>query len=133
LSGLLAGLVLFVYKPSLAVLVLLGGLLILGLGLVLARAAARAQAEVEEATGAVNGFLYQVLVAIPKLRVAGAESRAFLAWAEQFTTAVGRRLMQAGARQIMLASLIPTLGSLALLAGVAAIGPDRIAVDVFVA
>jgi len=133
LTGLLAGLVLFYYDLALAAFVLAAGLVLLGVALLIARSAADAQKEVETATGAVNGFLYQVLVAIPKLRVAGAESRAFLAWAEQFTTAVGRRLMQAGARQIMLASLIPTLGSLALLAGVAAIGPDRIAVDVFVA
>jgi NHLM bacteriocin system ABC transporter ATP-binding protein len=133
LSGLLAGLVLFVYKPSLAVLVLLGGLLILGLGLVLARAAARAQAEVEEATGAVNGFLFQVLVAIPKLRVAGAEARAFLAWADRFRFAVGQRLMRASGRQILLTSMVPSLGALVLFAGVAIIGPTAIGVDVFVA
>jgi NHLM bacteriocin system ABC transporter ATP-binding protein len=133
LSGLLAGLVLFVYKPSLAVLVLLGGLLILGLGLLLARAAARAQAEVEEATGAVNGFLFQVLIAIPKLRVAGAEARAFLAWAGKFRFAVGQRLMRASGRQILLTSMVPSLGALVLFAGVAIIGASSIGVDVFVA
>jgi NHLM bacteriocin system ABC transporter ATP-binding protein len=133
LSGLLAGLVLFIYDAALAALVLLGGLAILAVGLLLARAAARAQAEVEEATGAVNGFLFQVLVAIPKLRVAGAESRAFLAWADRFRFAVGQSLMRAGGRQILLTSMIPTLGTLVLFTGVAIIGPSAIAVGVFVA
>ena len=110
LSGLLAGLVLFIYDAALAALVLFGGLVILEVGLLLAHAAARAQKEVAEATGAVNGFLFQVLVAIPKLRVAGAEARAFLAWAERFRFAVGQSLMRAGARQILLTTMIPTLG-----------------------
>jgi ATP-binding cassette subfamily C protein len=133
LTGLLAGLVLFYYDQALAAVVLAAGLVLLGVALLIARSAAAAQEEVETATGNVNGFLYQVLVAIPKLRVAAAESRAFLAWAEHFTTAVGQRLMRAGSRQILLASMIPTLGSLALLAGAALVGPERIAVDVFVA
>jgi NHLM bacteriocin system ABC transporter ATP-binding protein len=133
LTGLLAGLVLFYYDLALAAFVLAAGLVVLAIALLLARRAARAQEEVEIATGAVNGFLFQVLVAIPKLRVAAAESRAFLAWAGHFTTAVGQRLMRAGARQILLASMIPTLGSLALFAGAAVVGPERIGVDVFVA
>jgi NHLM bacteriocin system ABC transporter ATP-binding protein len=133
LSGLLAGLVLFIYDAALAALVLLGSLVVLVVGLLLARAAARAQEEVDEATGAVNGFLFQVLIAIPKLRVAGAEARAFLAWADHFRFAVGQSLMRAGARQILLTSMIPTLGTLLLFTGVAIIGPSAIAIGVFVA
>ena len=133
LTGLLAGLVLFHYDLQLAAFVLAIGLVVLGVALLLARSAARAQEEVETATGSVNGFLFQVLVAIPKLRVAAAESRAFLAWAEHFTTAVGQRLLRASARQLLLIAMIPTLGSLALFAGVALVGPDQIGVDVFVA
>jgi ABC-type bacteriocin/lantibiotic exporter with double-glycine peptidase domain len=133
LSGLLAGLVLFLYDMALAAIVLAGGLLLLGLALVLARDAARAQEEVESATGAVNGFLFQVLVAIPKLRVAAAESRAFLAWAGRFSSAVGQRLMRASGREILLTSMAPTLGSLVLFGGVAIIGPDKLAADMFVA
>ena len=133
LSGLLAGLVLFTYLPGLAAIMLAFGLLLLLVALALSRAAARAQEEVEAATGAVNGFLFQVLLAIPTLRVAGAEARAFLAWATHFRSAVGQRLMHAGARQILLTSMIPTLGSLALFTGVAIIGPTNVAVDVFVA
>lgn len=133
LSGLLAGLVLFIYDAALAALVLLGGLIILAVGLRLARVTAQAQEEVDEATGAVNGFLFQVLLAIPKLRVAGAEARAFLAWADHFRFAVGQNLMRAGGRQILLTSMIPTLGTLVLFAGVAIIGPSAIAIGAFVA
>jgi ATP-binding cassette subfamily C protein len=99
----------------------------------LARSAARAQEQVDAATGAVNGFLFQVLTAIPKLRVAGAESRAFLAWATHFRSAVGQELMRAGARQILLVYMIPTLGSLVLFGGVALAGPAGITAGVFVA
>jgi NHLM bacteriocin system ABC transporter ATP-binding protein len=133
LSGLLAGIVLFTYQQALAALVLLGGLLILGLGLFLARAAAREQRELDAATGAVNGFLFQVLVAIPKLRVAEAEARAFLAWADRFRFAAGQRLMRAASRQILLTSMVPTIGSVLLFGSVAIVGPRGIGVDVFVA
>jgi ATP-binding cassette subfamily C protein len=133
LTGLLAGLVLFYYDFALAAFVLGAGLVVLAIALLIARSAGRAQEEVETATGAMNGFLFQVLLAIPKVRVAAAESRAFLAWAEHFTSAVGQRLMRAGAREILLTAMIPTLGSLALFAGVAVVGPTNIAVDVFVA
>jgi NHLM bacteriocin system ABC transporter ATP-binding protein len=133
LSGLMAGLVLFYFQASLAAIVLAVGLPLLYVVLLLARATARAQEEVEAATGSVNGFVFQVLLAIPKLRVAGAEARAFLAWAAHFRSAVGLRLMRAGARQILFASMIPTLGSLALFGGVAILGPDEIGADVFVA
>jgi NHLM bacteriocin system ABC transporter ATP-binding protein len=133
LSGLLAGLVLFIYDAALTALVLLGGLFILAVGLLLARAAARAQEELDEATGAVNGFLFQVLIAIPKLRVAGAEARAFLSWADHFRFAVGQSLMRASARQILLTAMIPTLGTLVLFTGVAIVGPAAISVGVFLA
>lgn len=133
LSGLLAGLVLFTYLPGLAAIVVAFGLLLLLVAFALSRAAARAQEEVDAATGAVNGFLFQLLLAIPTLRVAGAEARAFLAWATHFRSAVGQRLMHAGARQILLTSMIPTLGTLALFTGVAIIGPTNAPVDVFVA
>jgi NHLM bacteriocin system ABC transporter ATP-binding protein len=133
LSGLLAGLVLFYYDLALAAIVLAAGLLLLGVALLLARTAARAQEEVESATGAVNGFLFQVLVALPKLRVAAAESRAFLAWADRFSSAVGQRLMRAGGRATLLSSMVPTLGSLALFGGVAIVGPETVGASIFVA
>jgi NHLM bacteriocin system ABC transporter ATP-binding protein len=133
LSGLLAGLVLFTFKFTLAAVVLVSGLVILAVALLLARAVGRAQKEVDEATGSVNGFVFQVLLAIPKLRVAGAESRAFLAWADHFRSAVGQRLMRASGRQMLLTLMIPTLGSVALFGGVAVIGPQKVGVDIFVA
>ncbi len=59
--------------------------------LLASRRRARPSSGVDAATGSVNGFLFQVLAAIPKIRVAGAEPRAFLAWARRFAPAVGRR------------------------------------------
>ena len=97
LSGLVAGVVLFTYDAGLAVLVLGFGLFMTVLATLLAWQTARAQTRVDEAAGAVNGFLFQVLVAIPKIRVAGAESRAFLAWATRFAPAVGRRVTEVSA------------------------------------
>ena len=60
LTGLLAGLVLFYYDLALAAFVPAAGLVLLGIALLIARSAAEAQKEVETATGAVNGFPYQV-------------------------------------------------------------------------
>ena len=135
LTGLLAGLVLFYYDLALAAFVLAAGLVVLGVALLIARSAADAQLEVETATGAVNGFLYQVLVAIPKLRVAGAESRAFLAWAEQLRHGRGRPAPDARRRPPDHAGVDDPARSARSRCwrGVAVIGPDRIAVDVFVA
>jgi ABC-type bacteriocin/lantibiotic exporter with double-glycine peptidase domain len=133
LSGLLAGLVLLRYDAALAAMVLAFGGLMCLLAVLLASAAARAQNDVEVATGKVNGFLFQVLVAIPKIRVAGAESRAFLAWASRFAPAVGRHVVVLGTRQLLLTVMMPTLGTLALIGAAAAAGPEDIEVATFIA
>jgi ATP-binding cassette subfamily C protein len=133
LSGLLAGLVLLHYDAALAGLVLAFGAVMFVLAVLLARAGAREQTEVDRATGAVNGFLFQVLAAIPKIRVAGAESRAFLAWATRFAPAVGRRLVLLTTRQQLVTVLLPTVGTLALIAAAAVVGPEHIDVGTFIA
>src|SRR5204863_347863 len=83
----LAGFVLLKYNAVLAVLVLGFGAVMCVVSVLLASSGARAQQRVDVATGGVNGFLFQVLAAIPKIRVAGAEPRAFLAWARRFAPA----------------------------------------------
>jgi ATP-binding cassette subfamily C protein len=133
LSGLVAGFVLFHYDASLALIGLAVALAALLVAVALARVTARRQRVVAEASGEVNGFLLQVLFAIPKLRVAAAESRAFLAWAERFRNSVGARLNGATANQSTFASLIPTLGSLGLFTGVALLGPGELSVGTFMA
>ncbi len=133
LSGFVAGGVLLWYDARLALVMFGFGLLLLAAVVVVAILAAHRQRELEVATGSMNGFLLQVLTAIPKLRVAAAESRAFLAWAERFRGVVGRPLMLATARLNLLMSLISTLGALVLFAATAAIGPDQVPVSRFLA
>jgi ATP-binding cassette subfamily C protein len=133
LSGLLAGLVLFHYNAALAALVFGWGLLLCLVSVLLARASAREQTKVDVATGGVNGFLFQVLAAIPKIRVAGAEPRAFLAWAVRFAPAVGLRAIQVASRQLLLSAMLPTLGTLGLVAAVTVVGPSGLEVGVFIA
>jgi len=133
LGGLFAGLVLFRYDILLAVIGIGVALVVMAVAVLLARSTARAQGKLDAATGEINGFMFHVLMAIPKLRVAGAESRAFLAWAERFRHAVGRRLLHAGARQSLLTAMIPTIGSLTLFTGVALIGADSIGIGAFLA
>jgi NHLM bacteriocin system ABC transporter ATP-binding protein len=133
LSGLLAGAVLVYYDASLAIVGLGTGLVCLGVAIWLSAIVARRQREVDAATGVVSGFLLQVLIAIPKLRVAAAEARAFYAWAERFRHAVGQRLLRASANQLLFTAMIQTIGTLALFAGVSAIGPEQFDVGVFMA
>jgi len=133
LSGLVAGAVLIYYDAALAAIVLSVGVVCLGVAVALAAVVARRQRAVDEATGAVNSFLMQVLLAIPKLRVAGGEARAFSAWADKFRHAVGRRLIRASADQMLFTAMIQTIGMLALFAGATALGTTAISVGVFMA
>jgi len=120
LGSVLSVVVLFFYEPVLAWFALLWGAIVLVVSVVLAVRVARAQRAVDVATGEVNGFLFQVLGAIPKLHVAGAESRAFAAWAERFRAAVGQQLTARSAQQALANGLIGTLSTLVLFTAVAA-------------
>ena len=133
LSGLVAGLVLFTYDAGLAAMVLGFGMFMTVVIALLAWQSARAQTLVDEAAGAVNGFLFQVLVAIPKIRVAGAESRAFLAWATRFAPAVGRRVMVVSSRQLLVTAMMPTLGTLALVTSATLVGTSGLQIGIFIA
>ncbi len=119
LASLLSAVILFIYIPALALVAVSWGLIVLALSLVFAVRVARAQRSVDQATGNVNGFLYQVLSAIPKLRVAGAEPRAFAAWADRFRGAVGQDLTIRVSHQMLFGGIIGTLSTAVLFAGVA--------------
>lgn len=133
LSGLAAGAVLFHYSGELATVAVMTALAMLAVAVWLARAAANSQLAVETASGQVNGFLFQVYGAIPKLRVAAAESRALLAWAGRFRGAVGQRLRRAVGHQLLFTGMIPMLGTLSLLAAIAITGPTSVTVGTFIA
>lgn len=117
-GSVLSVVILFIYMPVLAVISVIWGLIVLVSSLYFAVRVAGAQKSVDQATGNVNGFLYQVLGAIPKLRVAGAESRAFAAWAARFQGAVGQDLTIRTAHQILFGSLVATLSTVVLFSGV---------------
>ena len=118
IASLVSVVILFIYIPTLALLAVAWGFIVLAVSLVFATRVARAQRAVDEATGNVNGFFYQVLSAIPKLRVAGAEPRAFAAWAERFRGAVGQDLTIRTSHQILFGGIVGTLSTAVLFAGV---------------
>ena len=133
IAGAAATLLLFRSSARLAAIVVLAGLVLLAAAVRLGRRAALHQRAVDLAAGEVNNFLLQVLLAIPKLHVAAAESRAFLAWADRFRGAVGRRLIEVTGRLTILNGAIQPLGMLALYGGVMLTGPDGIGVGAFMA
>jgi ATP-binding cassette subfamily C protein len=119
IGALVSVVILFIYIPILALIAVVWGLLVLGTSLIFASRVAKAQRTVDEATGNVNGFLYQVLGAIPKLHVAGAEPRAFAAWAQRFRGAVGQELTIRTSHQVLFGGIVGTLSTAVLFAGVA--------------
>lgn len=119
IASLVSVVILFIYIPALALIAVVWGFVVLAVSLVFATRVAHAQRSVDEATGNVNGFFYQVLSAIPKLRVAGAEPRAFAAWAERFRGAVGQDLTIRLSQQMLFGGIVGTLSTVVLFAGVA--------------
>lgn len=111
--------VLFFYDPVLAWFAVGWGVIVLAISVVIALRVARAQRAVDVGTGEVNGFLFQVLGAIPKLHVAGAEARAFAAWADRFRAAVGQQLTTRSAQQALANGLLGTTSTLVLFVAVA--------------
>ena len=133
LSGAFAIVLLFVYDATLAIIMVLWGLILLGITAVVARRTAASQREVQEASGEVDGFMLQVLSAIPKLHVAAAESRAFTAWAQRFRGAIGRELAERSAQQTLIATVTASAGTLVLFTAVAATGVAGRNVGTFIA
>jgi NHLM bacteriocin system ABC transporter ATP-binding protein len=92
LSSLLTGVfsifsfaVIFYYSPQLGFLALLMAAIIIGVSLVGGYFQLRYQRRETEVLGRVSSLVLQTLTGIAKLRVAGAEIRAFAVWAEQYT------------------------------------------------
>jgi NHLM bacteriocin system ABC transporter ATP-binding protein len=118
LAALFSVVILFLYIPALAVVAVVWGLVVLVVSLFFALRVSRAQRAVDVANGEVNGFLVQVLEAIPKLHVAGAEPRAFAAWAQRFRGAIGQELTVRASHQVLFGALVGTLSTAVLFAGV---------------
>jgi ATP-binding cassette subfamily C protein len=92
LSSLLTGVfsifsfaVIFYYSPQLGILAMLMAVIIIGVSLAGGYFQLRYQRRETELVGRVSSLVLQTLTGIAKLRVAGAEIRAFAVWAEQYS------------------------------------------------
>ncbi|MBF0304573.1 MAG: NHLP bacteriocin export ABC transporter permease/ATPase subunit [Alphaproteobacteria bacterium] len=102
LSSLLAGMfsvfglaLLFAYHQPSAISVVAMSLGLAGAALATGLAQVAAMTEAEAVSGTTANMVSQIVSAVPKLRLAGAEDRAFAQWAGQFG-ALRIRLMRAG-------------------------------------
>ena len=115
--------VLFYFSPRLALVALAVVAATLTFELGLAIASVRIQRRTQDAGGRIAGLLFDMINGIAKLRVAGAEERAFAVWAARFRD--HRELaFRAGVVQSVTAvfnGVLPTLAALALFS---AAGPD---------
>jgi NHLM bacteriocin system ABC transporter ATP-binding protein len=97
--------ILFVIEPVLAVFAVLAVLIGVAAMVLAYRVLVRRQDAVRAASGQVIGIGVQILGAVPKLRVAHAERRAFAAWVEKFAT-LKRESTRAGRSLAVLTSFI---------------------------
>ncbi|MBV8412993.1 MAG: NHLP bacteriocin export ABC transporter permease/ATPase subunit [Alphaproteobacteria bacterium] len=90
------------------------GALLFGVG----RAQKRLQRKVYNQAGDVSGLLVELLGAIAKLRIAGAELRAFARWADAFATMrySSARALRMNAVQTIAATSLPLLGGVGIFA-----------------
>ncbi|WP_240422169.1 NHLP bacteriocin export ABC transporter permease/ATPase subunit [Paenibacillus periandrae] len=109
---------LFGYEPRLAGLAVILTALYAALFALLSFQAAKHTRRKTEQEGRVGGLLVQLLVNMPKLRVAAAERRAFNLWSRAFSVqrAYMYRLREAGNRLAVVNSFYPLLSSLTLFA-----------------
>ncbi len=126
---------LFVFVPSVASLAIV---LVLGLACLTAMAAAlqlRYARQVAEVEGQLSGLVLQYLQGVAKLRVAGAESRAFANWADRYAEerAARVRLGRIRARHESLGSAYEVLSLLVLFAALSILAPAELSVGVFIA
>lgn len=119
MSAVVGLVLLFVYDPLLAIVMVIWGGVVLIVSVVMAVRLASEQLQVERASGEVNGFLFQVLEAMPKLHVAAAESRAFATWASRVRDAIGLRLARRSAQQSLVNGIVGSMSTLVLFGAVA--------------
>ncbi|MGA7417876.1 MAG: NHLP bacteriocin export ABC transporter permease/ATPase subunit [Acidimicrobiales bacterium] len=127
--------ILFVIEPVLAVFAIVAVLIGVVAMLVAFRVLVRRQDAVRAANGQVVGLGVQILGAVPKLRVAHAERRAFAAWVEKFAT-LKRASTRAGRALAVLTSFIAAwvpLATALVFIGVATLPPHSVSPGSFLA
>lgn len=78
-------LLLFIYDTGLAIIATLLTLILIIAVMVISRAQIRYQRQAVELQGKISGTVLQAITGINKFRAAGAESRAFASWAQEFS------------------------------------------------
>lgn len=109
------GLMLY-YSPKLAWIGLLITVTLMTVSLILARGQLRWQRQMAEHEGNVSATLFQLLSGVSKIRIAGAESHAFLVWSTAFAQQL-RATVRAGRWQngsMIFQAIFPVLAPLAL-------------------
>lgn len=89
----------------------------------------------EQLSGAINSMVLEIITGIVKLRLAGAEDRAFTAWGRDFTA---QRVAQLGARKAMNGFAVfwsgfEILGLAAVFAAIARVGGEALSTGQFLA
>jgi NHLM bacteriocin system ABC transporter ATP-binding protein len=110
--------VMLIYDAALAGFALLYAIAAGGVLFAIGRAQKRLQRQVYNQSGLVSGLLVELLGGVAKLRVAGAEMRAFARWSDAFTRQrfVGARAFRLGAFQTVAANSLPMAGALGIFA-----------------
>ncbi|MDQ4128271.1 MAG: NHLP bacteriocin export ABC transporter permease/ATPase subunit, partial [Actinomycetota bacterium] len=126
---------LFYYSARLALIATLAMVVILGVTAATSYLQLRYQYRATEILGKVSSLVLQLLGGIAKLRVAGAEVRAYAVWAERFSA---QKLMNSKAQSaanvlIVFNSTSGILASLAIFAAVALISQEGLSTARFVA
>src|SRR5215468_3989559 len=110
--------VMLIYDGALTAFALLYAIVAGGVLFGIGRAQKRLQRQVYNQSGLVSGLLVELLGGVAKLRVAGAELRAFARWSDAFTRQrfVGARAFRLGAFQTVAANSLPMAGALGIFA-----------------
>jgi NHLM bacteriocin system ABC transporter ATP-binding protein len=109
---------LFYYSPPLALIAIVMVLVIVGVTLLLSLKQVRERRPMFEIQGRMSGLVVQLLNGIAKLRVTGAEGRAFAVWATGFTEQrrVAYKARVTGNSQLAFDAIVPVLSTLVIFA-----------------
>ncbi|MDQ6774431.1 MAG: NHLP bacteriocin export ABC transporter permease/ATPase subunit [Candidatus Dormibacteraeota bacterium] len=123
---------LFFYDPRLALVATALLAVVLALTVLGARFQLRDERASSRARGRVAGLVLEFLTGISKIRVAGAERRAFAAWARLYAASQGRRTQEIGLRISVMYAALP-LAALVVIFGAVALEGGNLSTGAFLA
>ena len=137
LTGFLNFVLLFYFAPTLAWVAGLFALVTCGIIVFLSWRAKRLQDGIQDITGKLAGFVFQIVSGVAKLRVAGAEDRALAMWAQRYVEKVRleNRASNANGLVVLVTNGLPLLASIVTFGVVGAMmdGNNALSVASFVA